>query len=665
MSRYSITLEKLLLANTSLLALTVLAASANAIGTVYAALFSALAASAAAMEIFVGKHPPRFAMNIASIAILAASVARMRYDTFIMALTEAILLMIAVKMFEEKRSRDYCQIAALSMFTMISAAVDIVSGVFLYYCVIASALIAFQLLLAAWFNREPYLSLTLKEVFQAGGRVAVIWAMMLPLCVFLFFAAPRGQMTLSRLPQRNSSGGYTGFSDHLVLGSVRNIQLDESIAFRAEMPRVAPKHLFWRGLVLDTFDGHIWNAGFRGRSEGFVPQGSDFVRQEIFLENEIYMRAIFALDVPIQVRARGIVIAEEGVFVNTNYRGRMRSYTAVSYPSGMLRPSSGRIQSGRYLGLPDNFSPPLRELVEDMTDGSGDADKPKVIMDYLSPPSFSYTLDELPVSSNPLEDFIFNSKKGNCEYFAAAMAVMLRMAGIPSRLITGYHGGAYNESGEYYAVNQSNAHVWVEAWNEEAGAWFRYDPTPASNEAGSGGEGERILGLFRMYLDYMNYQISRVFMEYEGENQMRILDAIREFFSSPVESVMAALDKFASLSGEIYAVGAVLSAAALAFSLRRYLRRGKEMKKRSRDEAIKIRFVDAMKRRGFEKKPGEGLEEFMRRVREKSGPNSEIAAASGRFVESFEEFYFRDVPVSPAALAELDGIIRSIARGTA
>jgi hypothetical protein len=656
MNRHFIPLEKLLLANTSVIALVVLAASANAIETVYAALFSVLAASAAAMEIFGWKRPPRFVMNVASIAILAASVARIRYDTFIMALTEAILLMIAVKMFEEKRSRDYCQIAALSMFTMISAAVDVLSGAFLYYCVIASALIAFQLLLAAWFNREPRISLTPREVFQTGGRAMVIWAMMLPLCVFLFFAAPRERISLSRFPQRNSLSGYTGFSDHLVLGSVRNIQSDGSLAFRAEMPRVAPKHLFWRGLVLDAFDGRMWNAGFRSRPEGFVSDGGESVRQEIFMESNIYnMRTVFALDIPIQIDARGIVMSG----------GRTRSYTAVSNLSGAFRPSSGTIQRTRYLALPDNFGPRIRGLVEDITGEKEDGDKLKAITDYLSPPSFSYTLDELPVSSTPLEDFIFDSKKGNCEYFAAAMAVMLRMAGIPSRLIAGYHGGAYNESGEYYAVNQSNAHVWVEAWNEEDGAWFRHDPTPASSEAGSDNSGESIMELFWMYLDYMNYQISRVFMEYERENQTRILEVIREFLSSPGESVMAAFDKFASLSGKIYAAAAVLSAAAFALPLRRYLRRRGEMKKRSRDEALKIRFVAAMKRRGFEKKPGEGLEEFTRHVREKSGPDSKIAVAAGRFVESFEGFYFRDIPLPPAALAELDGIVKSIARGSA
>jgi hypothetical protein len=662
MNRASIPLKSLLLANTSLIALITRAASENLIEPIYSELFLGIAAAAVMVDVFAWKRPPRFVMNTVSIAVLAVSAARIRFDTFIMVLTEAILLMISVKMLEEKRSRDYCQIAALSLFTMLSAAVDVISGSFLYYCAAASVLASFQLLLAAWFNREPSSSLTPGEVFQVAGRAMVIWVMMLPLCVFLFFAAPRGQLALSRIPQRNSSGGYTGFSDHLTLGSVRNIQQDESLAFRAEMPRVAPKHLFWRGMVLDTFDGYSWNAGFRNRAEGFFPGGGETVRQEIFPENNIYMRAVFALDVPVQVDARGIVTAGEGVFVNTNYRNRMRSYTAVSRPSGVIRPASGGIQRNRYLGLPDNFSPRLRELVEDITGGIYDRDKTKAVIDYLSSPSFSYTMDELPVSRNPLDDFLFVSKKGNCEYFAAAMAVMLRMAGVPSRLIAGYHGGTYNESGEYYAVRQSNAHVWVEAWSDKEEAWVRYDPTPASNEAGAGEGGESIMGLFGMYLDYINYRLSRVFMEYEGESQMRLLDAMRGFLASPREPLMAALDKFASAAGRIYFASVVLSGAICALLLQRYLKRGRETKKRYRDEFLKRRFLDAMKRRGFEKKPGDGLEEFTRRVRGKSGPNSEIAVASGRFVELFQRFYFKDVPFPPAELAELDGIVKSIAR---
>jgi transglutaminase-like putative cysteine protease len=665
MNRPLIPIKNLLFANSALMALTTLAASSNLIEPVYAALFFGLAATAVLADVFLRRHPPRFVINIASMAILAASFVRVRYDTFIMVLTEAILLMISVKMFEEKRARDYCQIAALSIFTMLSAAVDVVGGAFLYYCVAASVLISFQLLLSAWFSREPCLSLTPKEAFQAAGRAMIIWVMMLPLCVFLFFAAPRGQLALSRFPQRNSSTGYTGFSDHLVLGSVRNIQRDGSLAFRAEMPRVAPKHLFWRGLILDTFDGRIWVARFRSRAEAFVPQGGDIVRQEIFMENDIiYMRAVFALDIPVQVNARGIVMAGEGVFINTNYRNRTRSYTALSNLSGVFKPSSGTIQRSHYLGLPGNFSPRIRELVEGMTGGMEDADKPKAIINYLLSPSFSYTMDDLPVSPNPLDDFIFVSKKGNCEYFAAAMAVMLRMAGIPSRLIAGYHGGVYNESGEYYAVSQSNAHVWVEAWNDEEAAWFRYDPTPISYEAGGGGGSEGAMGLFRMYLDYINYQISRVFMEYEAENQLRLLEAMREFLSSPGGSVISALDKFASISRKkIYFAAAALFAVISAVPLRRYLIHRRKMEKRSRDEALKIHFVGVMRRRGFDKKPGDGLEEFARHVRENSGPDSKIAIAAGRFVELFEGFYFRDIPLPPAALAELDGIVKSIVRG--
>jgi hypothetical protein len=153
-------------------------------------------------------------------------------------------------------------------------------------------------------------------------------------------------------------------------------------------------------------------------------------------------------------------------------------------------------------------------------------------------------------------------------------------------------------------------------------------------------------------------------MEYESESQMKLLDAMREFLTSPGASLTSAFDKFASVSRrKIYFAAAAISAAVSAVLSLMYLRRREGMKKRSRDEALKIRFVGAMRRRGFEKKPGDGLDEFVRAVREKSESDSKIAAAAGRFVELFEGFYFRDIPIPPAALAELDGIIRSIGRG--
>ncbi|MDR1133634.1 MAG: DUF3488 and transglutaminase-like domain-containing protein, partial [Synergistaceae bacterium] len=491
MNKRTVELKNLLLFNTACLGAVTLAACHDSIGTAYAALFLLAGSAAFCVDAFGLAHPSRFLMNAASVAVMLISAVRMRYDNFVIVFTEAILLMMAVKMFERKLSRDYIQIALMSSVTIVAAAVEATDGTYVYYCVIISVLAGFQLILSAWYARAPHSSLSLREVAQVAGRGMSIWAMMVPLCLLLFFAAPRARLTLGQISGGRGRDSFTGFSEYLTLGSVKNIQEDDSLAFRAEMPHTAPKYLFWRGLVLDFFDGNAWRArSSRGeRREQAETDGAGVVKQEIFIENSRYMGALFAMDVPVMVNAPGVMPRGDGVFVNANFRDRLRSYTALSVPSDSFKPSSGAIRRRDYLELPSGYGESIRNLTAEITRGVKDGDIPAEIMKYLSPPDFSYSLDDLPMSREPLEEFLFAARRGNCEYFAAAMTVMLRMAGIPARIVAGYHGGVYNESGGYYVVSQANAHVWVEAWDGDEKSWRRYDPTPDDESIQGGASG--------------------------------------------------------------------------------------------------------------------------------------------------------------------------------
>jgi hypothetical protein len=259
-----------------------------------------------------------------------------------------------------------------------------------------------------------------------------------------------------------------------------------------------------------------------------------------------------------------------------------------------------------------------------------------------------------------LEEFVFQSRKGNCEYYATAMAVMLRVAGIPSRVVAGYHGGLYNDSGGYYVVNQANAHVWVESWDESERAWRRYDPTPASNEAGGGADEEEQYGFFWKYVDYINYSMSRIFMEYEGDTQSKLLDVIREFVTSPGDKIGAAIDKLYKDKRKALVLAAVFIAICLAYAGKKYLRYVGTRERRSRDDVLRERFLSAMKRRGFVKKAGDGLEEFTDEVVSALGPGNMIARAAADFVASFEAYYFRDIPIEPAEFRRLEVLIKSV-----
>jgi len=658
MNDRAISLKKVALANTTLLGAVSLMSCMSFAEPLYVLLYVILFAIAVFIDATGRKHPPRLLMNVASVGVLASSVMRMRFDTFIVVFTEALLLMTAVKALEEKQARDYFQIAALSVFTVISAAVDALEGSFLYYCVIISVCAGFELMLGTWLSREPDAVISGREAFQFAKKALLIWAMMLPLCLSLFFIAPRARLTLGALPARGAEG-RVGFTDRLTLGSVKAIKEDNSLAFRVVMPLVAPKYLYWRGLVLDAFDGHTWSYWQRGRGgEILFDPENDTVKQEVFMESVSYMSVIFALDVPVMANAQGVVPAGDGVFLNGNFRERVRSYTVISSLSDRLRPANANFQRSRYTRLPENFSPSLEKLAREITLGLSDDEKPGAVMNYLLSQEYSYSLTDLPVSSNPLEEFVFSAKRGNCEYFAAAMAVLLRMGGIPSRLVTGYHGGVYNDSGGYYMVNQSSAHVWVEAWNEREGAWIRYNPTPSSGEAGGESGAAANLGQFGMYIDYINYQLSKIFLEYGGETQLQAIETLRALLSRPTDAMAAAVDGLSEMGRKYYGALAVIALIAAAVFGAKHRKRFGLRGKISREEAVRERFLAAMRRRGFEKRASDGLEEFVQSLMP-SGPG-EIYEPAARFVLSFEEIYFKNARMTEEEEQNLRALVAMI-----
>ena len=636
-------------------------------------LLALLGAATDAFEIARGTalpRPPRFALNLLSVGILAVSVSRMEFDNIVEVFTEAILLMIAVKMLERKLARDYIQIAGMSLLTVLSSAVSNTDDLFIYYCFLISFLSGLLLLLSSFVIPSARGGRTVLPVwgFRPLGRWAfLIWLGMLPVCLLLFFSAPRARDTVLSF-RGNDDRANIGFSEQISLGSVRRIQESGEIAFRAETTEEVPQSLmYWRGLVLDHFDGQTWSAspgGGRGPDRGTTMPGQGLsIEQEIVLEPGSHRR-LFALDKPVAVTGEGVAPAGDAEYVRWGRGARRFSYKAVSTLSPILR-TSGPIRPERFLRLPEAFIPRLRQVVAELTDGASDAEKMEILRRYFDPPAFSYSLDDLPVSQNALESFIFSRRRGNCEYFASALAVMLRMADVPARLVAGYHGGIYNESGGYYIVAQSAAHVWVEAWDAEASLWRRLDPTPSASSLDAAGAA-REFGVLQLYFDLFNYRLSSLFLQYGRESQFELLQRIREIFSSsasPVPSIrqwaeaLGAGGAFAHwLRYLLLALAALLAAAAIFLARRR--------PRVSPDERLLRRFLRAMEGLGYPKKRGEGLEEFVKRAGRAGDAARHSAAldAAALFVDTFQRYYFKDLSVEPAERAVLEEKIEVIRR---
>lgn len=599
-------------------------------------------------------RPHRWLLNIAVLLFLAAVFARIRFDYIVESFMESILVMIGAKMLEEKKARDYAEFFLLCLITLAAYGMLSSGKVFIVYCLGMALLSCFGLILTSCLSRDPQMTLPSLGARQLLTTALRILLMMLPIALLLFFITPRTQTPLSgsRIAASAKSSSV-GFSDQVRLGDVASIQRSSSLVFRVLMDANLVGTPYWRGMVMDVFQGDLWTGSrLTAREAPFIIDTTrEPIVQDIFME-PVYHRYFFALDTPIAIDGVNVVAEGGAVFKNpTAYTGKRQRYTARSMRSRVMRPETQRIPRHRFLSLPPGFSPRLQNTVDSMTAGMNEGEKIQAIMAFLSPPDFQYSLENLPVASNALEQFIFTAKKGNCEYFASAMGVMLRMAGIPSRLVAGYMGGYYSEAGGYYIVNQENAHVWVEAWDEKLGGWVRYDPTPVVEGTFDGGE----YGTVALYWDLMDYHWNRLVANYDQDTQREFLQTLKKIVRSPRDSAFsprALLKKLQEMRTRENAGIAALVLFCLggAFLLRQ---RGR----RSDEQILLRRFVRAMRRHGYTKELGEGLEEFCARV-----DNARLRDKAAQFATAFDEVYFRDKPIDKETHAALTRIIGEIRR---
>ena len=316
------------------------------------------------------------------------------------------------------------------------------------------------------------------------ASVGKLLALGLPLALAAFWLFPRLPNPLWGLPERAIA--TPGLSDSMSPGGWLDLMVDDSPAARVQFfgPTPTPEQMYWRGPVLWDFDGRTWRMA---RDLRFFPppklaveaDGWDY---QVDLE-PTDNRQLIALDLPTRM--------PEGTWTSLDYtvwagvpqhnvsRWRMRSAPAVE-DAPALHP---RLRS-RALALPPGFNPRTLALGrqwrrEAGTDPRGAADRAIAQRALaLIRRDFAYTLD-VPLSGrNEVDDFLFERREGYCEHFSSAFTVLMRAAGIPARVVTGYAGGYRNPVGGYWLVRKSDAHAWVEIWLPDRG-WTRVDPTAA------------------------------------------------------------------------------------------------------------------------------------------------------------------------------------------
>ena len=311
--------------------------------------------------------------------------------------------------------------------------------------------------------------------FKSALRLSgIIMAQAIPLMVILFFLFPRIQGSIFGLSQAPSA--TSGFSDRLSPGNISRLVENNAIAFRAEFEKGLPRAeaLYWRGIVFHEFDGRNWTRPYRVPEVGNMPEGQAPVSCRIALEPH-GNRWLFALDRPAEDPRRSRMHAD--YTIRTLRPVNRKKYYEITSFTQPFKDDGWGLEIARQ--LPANGNPRSRQLAAGFSEDARSADEiVNRTMTYLRTNGFVYTLEPPVLGRNPVDDFLFNSKKGYCEHYASAFAFLMRAAGVPARIVGGYLGGEVNPFGDYLIVSQSDAHAWVEVWTDESG-WTRIDPTAA------------------------------------------------------------------------------------------------------------------------------------------------------------------------------------------
>lgn len=383
-----------------------------------------------------------------------------------------LVIMLALKLMETRSQRDALVVIFLGYFLVITN--------FLYSQTIPTAL---YMVACVWVITAAMIGLNHTRPLQ-GVRTelrtsAVLLAQSVPLMVVLFLFFPRVPGPLWGLPH-DAYSGISGLSDTMSPGSFVNLTLSDAVAFRVEFKSAVPEqqHLYWRGPVLWDFDGYTWTASRHDvYREPRFQTGGVAVEYTVTLEPH-NQRWLLALDLPGEVppgaAASGDFEVRSLTAVTSRRRYAMSSYLDARY--GLDELPAALVRARR---LPPGSNPRTLEFAAALRRkaGSDRAFVQQVLAMFRNEP-FYYTLSPPPVGNHPVDDFLFVTRSGFCEYYASAFAVLMRAAGIPARIVTGYLGGEVNPLGNYLIVRQADAHAWTEVWLDGEG-WVRVDPTAA------------------------------------------------------------------------------------------------------------------------------------------------------------------------------------------
>ena len=566
-------------------------------------------------------------------------------------LSHMILFLSAVKLLQRKGDRDWFFLYLISFFTVLLAAgltssPAFLAALILYLLCALSTVVAFEIQKAkrkitatqtrllvppdsTLFQKLPmrlwrrrYLE-TRRLPLVSAGLLVLIVVLALP----FFLIAPR-TATSALKRGGNSVSGLIGFSDTVTLGQIGELKGSDEIFMHVRIDRLSalPRTgLRWRGVALDEFTGKAWKKS--RAAERLVPKDPETGLFKLGTTEEVRRLTeqtviIEPVDTPVLFGApRVLGVRGELPFLRIDGEGgiqtRPHDQERVAYKvfSDTTQPSdealrADRLQyfteSARYLELPDNLDPRVGALTRTIIVQSGARtwyDASLAVESYLRA-NYKYSLEMKASGPDPLSDFLFNVKQGHCEYFASAMAVMLRTQGLATRMVNGFLPGEYNEAAGAYTVRQSDAHSWVEVYFPQTNSWVTFDPTPPAGRTSR--ERKGLAGALSKYSEALELMWFQYVVGYDKQEQHSLVSSLRRELGDLQRGSMTKLGQARAALPSLFKPGLVVigslagifGVALLSRRVNRFgWRRGLQVWQRSAEaEATRVEFYERLLR---------------------------------------------------------------------
>lgn len=590
---------------------------------------------------------------------------------FLIAFTQFLIVVEGVKLFHLKTAKDYFQLGGLSLLMVLATAGLTTQPYYILF-------IFLVLLFGIWFLFFLHLKIA-EEDYPSRGRLpeyltspSLLFGISgVAICAFImtiliFFTLPR--ITLSVTSRERWRTSTSGFSDVVDLASISPVRMDNRVVMRVEFSKIStplPTPLFWRGVSFSSWNCRTWRreemAVAIQRSERDVfrietqRSTSDLIHQIVTLE-PLGTDTLFYLGSPLEIRGNfSHIFVDKGGGIHLPSPPSDRCIYEVYSTLGTEATSkmSAKVPSRIYLQFPEDDIEIAALAKRIVHTALSPREKVERVIAYLHN-TCRYSLDpKRDLRYSPLSDFLLHSREGYCEHFATAAAILLRMTGVPTRLVGGFLQGEWNPIGKYYMVRQRDAHTWIEAYLPEVG-WVAFDPTPPTTKPNP----VSALATLNRYYDFFKLKWHRYIIRYSRRDQIRILlyvgQRLRSLPLFPSRLLPITIKRhIVIIPLFLLAAGALCVVIIIAIRWKRK----KLITLPPAEISFYMMFLRILEKKGISKRSTETPWEFAYRV---GRFNKGISQASSRITSLYYSVRFGNVPLTKQEAQEAREIIKNL-----